>query len=180
MKKLILYIASSLDGYIATPEHSVEWLENLENPDGNDYGYHDFMNQIDTVIMGRKTYEIIKGFGADWPYSSCETHIMTRQTDLEITSPNTSIIQGDIFAEISKMKQVWSEKNIWFIGGGLAIRSLLEHQCIDEIMLFTVPVLLGHGIPLFPESRKGVNLSLIEHRSYPSGMLFAHYMINKE
>lgn len=180
MKKLILYIACSLDGYIATPEHSVEWLERLENPDGNDYGYKAFMERIDTVIMGRKTYEVVQNMGVEWPYKECESLVISREKNLEISTPNTRLLQGDLFEALEKIKNVWSEKHIWLIGGGLTARSLLEYQCVDEVMLFTAPIILGEGIRLFPPSKKITKLKLLEQWAYPSGMLYAHYEINKQ
>lgn len=179
MKKVILYIATSLDGFIADHEHRVEWLENLENPDGNDYGYRDFTDHIDTVIMGRKSYDVIKGFDMEWPYKDCRTLVLSRQKDLVVETPNTELFSGDLFEEMEKLKNVWSDKNIWLLGGGITARSFLEHQCIDEIMLFTAPVILGEGIRLFPGFKIPVKLTLLESRTYPSGMIYAHYRIEK-
>ena len=180
MKNVILYVASSLDGYVATPDHGVKWLEALENPDGTDYGYQDFIAGIDTIIMGRKSYEIVRNFDMAWPYSDKQVYIVSRQHDLSIDTPNTQLLTGDLVEEIEKLKNVWGDKNIWLLGGGLTTRSLLEHQCIEELMLFTAPVLLGEGIPLFPASKIQIKLSLIDQKTYPSGMTFNHYRINKE
>ncbi|WP_224491080.1 dihydrofolate reductase family protein [Robertkochia flava] len=180
MKKVILYIATSLDGYIADKEHRVEWLEKLENPDSNDYGYKNFLSDIDTLIMGRKTYEVIKGFGTEWPYQHCRTLVVSRHPELAIDTPNTEVFSGDLFEEVERIKNVWSDKHIWLLGGGITTRSFLEHQCIDEIMLFTAPIVLGEGIRLFPEFRKPVRLSLLENWSYPSGMVYSHYKIIKD
>lgn len=180
MKKVVLYVAASLDGYIATPDHGVKWLETLENPDGTDYGYKDFIEGVDTIVMGRKSYEIVRGFDIEWPYANKQVYVISRQQDFALDTPNTELIKGDLVEALEKIKYVWGDKNIWLIGGGLATRSLLEHQCVEEIMLFTAPVLLGEGVRLFPDSKTRVNLSLIDHRAYPSGMLFSHYEIIKE
>ena len=180
MKKVVLYVACSLDGYVATPDHGVKWLENLDNPDGNDYGYKDFLTSIDTILMGRKSYEVVRSFDIDWPYPDKKVYIISRQHDLTIDTPNTELITGDLVEELEKMKYVWGDKNIWLLGGGLTARSLLEHQCVEEIMLFTAPVLLGEGIRLFPESKTAVRLTLLGHKAFPSGMLFSHYQIIKE
>ncbi len=180
MKKVILYVAASLDGYIANEDHSVEWLETIANPDGNDYGYHDFIGGIDTIIMGRKSYEIVKGFDMEWPYKDQKVYVITRQDDLVIDTPETEILKGDLVEELEKLKHVWSEKNIWLLGGGLTVRSLLEHQCIEELILFTAPVLIGKGISLFPESRSMVKTRLLRHEAYPSGMVMNHYEIIKD
>lgn len=178
MQKIVLYIATSLDGYIATKDHSVGWLEQLENPDGNDYGYQDFINGIDTLIMGRKTYDVIRGFDMPWPYEGQQTLVITSQQDLQTDTPNTKVHTGSLSELGASLKASPGEKNIWVVGGGQTIASLFRHQAIDEIMLFTAPILLGSGIPLFPESDLQNKLTLKDHKVYPSGMRYALYSVN--
>lgn len=180
MKKVILYVAVSLDGYIADADHGVKWLETLDNPDNSDYGYGDFISGVDTIIMGRKSYETVRSFDMEWPYHDKKVYIITRQDELVIDTPNTVILKGDLVEEIEKLKYVWGDKSIWLLGGGLTTRSLLEHQCVEEIMLFTAPVLIGDGIRLFPASKSVVKTRLLHHQAYPSGMVLNHYEIIKE
>ncbi|MBL7473219.1 dihydrofolate reductase family protein [Robertkochia sediminum] len=178
MKKIVLYIAASIDGYIATKDHSVGWLEQLENPEGSDYGYQDFVNGVDTLLMGRKTYDIIRGFDIPWPYEGQKTYVITRQEHLRTDTPNTEVLSGSLATVLPALKASSGEKNIWLVGGGATMVSLLRHQAIDEIMLFTAPVLLGSGIPLFPESDLQYKLTLEEHKTYASGMCYTRYAVN--
>lgn len=178
MKKIVLYIAASLDGYIATKDHSIGWLEQLENPDGNDYGYQDFIDGTDTLLMGRKTYDIIRGFDIPWPYEGQKTLVITSQAGLRTDTPNTEVLTGSLAETLSSLKASAGEKDIWIVGGGETITSLFRYQAIDEILLFTAPVLLGSGIPLFPESDLQLKLTLKGHKTYPSGMCYSHYAVN--
>lgn len=177
MKKLVLYIAASLDGYIATPDHSVNWLEELDNPDGNDYGYMAFLEGIDTLIMGRKTYEVVTSFDMEWPYKQCKTFVLTSKEDLETNTPDTQVLSGDPASFIKELKTAPGDKAIWLLGGGQTIAFLLEHQAIDEIMLFTAPIILGKGVPLLPELDTSTKLKLLANRSYPSGMVYSQYLV---
>ena len=81
-RKLKLYIAASLDGYIARPDGSLDWLEGLPNPKKIDYGYQKFYQSIDMVILGRVTYEEILGFGVDWPYGGCKAWVVSQNPKL--------------------------------------------------------------------------------------------------
>lgn len=178
MKKIILYIAASLDGYIATTDHSIAWLNELENPEGNDYGYHDFISSVDVLVMGRKTYDIVRGFDMEWPYKDQKSYILTSKKELSPDTPNTEALSGDLKENLNRLKATGGQKDIWLVGGGQTILALLKQQAIDEIMLFTAPILLGSGIPLFPESTEHYALQLLESRPYDTGMLYCHYKVD--
>ncbi len=91
LKQVRLYIACSLDGFIAKKDGSLDWLDAIENPNEDDYGYNDFYSRIDTIVMGRKTYEEILGFGVEWPYNDCQTYVVSSK-DLKISTDNTTLI----------------------------------------------------------------------------------------
>lgn len=94
MPSIKLYIATTLDGYIAKLDGNLDWLHNLPNPNQSDFGYSEFLNSIDTLIMGRKTYEAIIGFGVEWPYRYCRTYIVSQNKELAISSPNTHLLNN--------------------------------------------------------------------------------------
>lgn len=96
MRKVKLYIATSLDGYIARKDGALDWLDNIPHPENEDYGYQEFYDSIDTVIMGRGTYEVVLGFDVDWPYSTCTTLVMSSTYDAPITTPNTKVVNQDL------------------------------------------------------------------------------------
>jgi dihydrofolate reductase len=150
MKKVILYIACSLDGFIADEQGRVEWLESLPNPTGTDHGYAAFLEEIDTVVMGRKTYEKILGMDVDWPYSPFKTIVFSKSWKGKAMSPQTEIITNLTSESILAIRNR-SNKDIWIVGGGMLVARLLAMSAIDEIRLFIAPVILGRGIPLFSE-----------------------------
>ncbi|WP_020533474.1 dihydrofolate reductase family protein [Flexithrix dorotheae] len=171
MKPLILYIATSLDGYIARKNGAVDWLP--EGEEGDDYGYQAFYDGIDTVLMGNKTYQQLLSFGVEYPYKGTEGFIFTRNMELT-RDENVTYIQEDIVEFTQKLKQ-GEGKGIWLIGGGEIIKILLEADLVDELIIFEMPVLLGNGIPLFPESKKEIKLKLEESKTYSGGIVELKY-----
>jgi dihydrofolate reductase len=149
MKKVILYIAASLDGYIAKPDHSLDWLEEIVPAEPSKYDYEVFLEQISTLIMGRKTHDVILKISPEWPYTGLDCYVVSKQKDLSLSSPNTSQISENLPAFLAKLKEN-SQKDIWLVGGGELAASFIAQNLLDRIILYVVPVLLGEGIPLFP------------------------------
>jgi dihydrofolate reductase len=167
MRKVILYIACSLDGYIARTDGSVDWLFA-----DADYGYTDFYNSVDTIIMGRKTYFKIQGAG-EFPYQGKECFVLSRSRsgsrDRNVQYPAEDL-KGFTVA-----KKAETGKNIWLVGGGELIREMLNLQLIDEIVLFVHPLILGSGIPLFRGLPSARGLTLLGCQSHPNGLVELHY-----
>ncbi|MFC3880304.1 dihydrofolate reductase family protein [Algoriphagus namhaensis] len=168
-----LYIAQSLDGFIARENGELDWLMNLPNPNQLDYGYGEFLEGIDTILMGRQTYEEILGFGVDWPYSDSETYVLSRQRDYQTKTAKTQAVELTSFS-LEKIK-AQSKKSIWIVGGGQIITELLNWDEIDEIILTIIPIILGNGIPLFPNSPKETSLDLIKTQSFETGAVSLTY-----
>ncbi|MDX5428819.1 MAG: dihydrofolate reductase family protein [Bacteroidota bacterium] len=146
MRHVILYIATSLDGKIAKADGSVEWLENIPNPEKIDHGYSEFLAEVDTVLMGYNTYEQVKSFG-EWPYPDTSNYVFTRKEDMDDTEEVT-FIESDPVEFIRELKGL-PGKNIWLVGGGKLNHYFLKNHLIDQIRLFVMPVALGTGIGLF-------------------------------
>ena len=174
MKKIKLYIANSLDGFIARPDGSLDWLDALPNPEQSDFGYYDFYNTIDTVIMGRLTYEEILGFDVPWPYPDRHTCVVTSQLDYKIQTDLTSVLPFDQVKNTKTLVQ-HGEKHIWLAGGGQLITEYLNHELVDEMIISIIPIILGDGIPLFPNKPKETNLKLIKSEAFSNGLLNLHY-----
>lgn len=170
MGKLKLFIASSLDGYIARPDGSADWLFT----DG-DYGYHEFYNSIGTVLMGRKTYDKVLEFG-DYPYKDKRSIIFTRQDPSLQVTDKLEFVSGDIVKFTDSLRRSESD-DVWLVGGSQIIRLFLEQDLIDEIILSIHPVILGNGIPLFDRIKKEVHMELINNVSFESGLVQLHYRI---
>lgn len=176
MAKVILYIASSLDGKIARENGSVDWLPPVEK-DGEDYGYKDFYHSIDALVMGSKTYEQVLDFG-DWPYKGKPSYVFSHRKlrsnrkDIIFTKSRPDRVIDDLVKQGSK--------KIWLLGGAKLTADFLKLQLIDDYIIFIVPVILGRGIPLFLPSAPKNRLKLMERLSYGSGLIRLKYRSTKK
>jgi dihydrofolate reductase len=150
MQKVVLYIAASIDGFIARPDGNLDWLDNLPNPDQIDHGYKDFLATIGTIIMGRATYEKLLSFGLDWMYAGINTYVVTHNKNYVVNTPATFVLHENL-PEFTRNLQQSSSKDIWLVGGGEIVSYFLQHQLLDRIILSVIPIVLGEGIPLFPQ-----------------------------
>lgn len=163
-RKIVCYIAQSLDGYIATEDDSLEWLFNVEGE--GDAGYAEFMESIDTVIMGRRTYDwVMEMEKGSYPYPGLKSYIFTRTVPTESPAEEIEFIDRDIpeFAEELKNKP---GKNIWVIGGSQLLAGFMEAELIDEFIISIAPTVIGKGIPLFQKSDMMTEYRLKEVRRY--------------
>ncbi|MBC8040094.1 MAG: dihydrofolate reductase [Opitutaceae bacterium] len=174
MKKTTLYIAASLDGFIARTNGDVDWLP-VPVEGGEDYGYAAFLDTVDTLVMGRKSYEQSLTFGP-WPYGGrrCVVFSGTRggQRDAQ-----AEFVDGDIAACVRELKAETGQGGIWLFGGAEVVAACLAGDVVDEIILTTVPVLLGEGIRLFPETTWMTRLRLEDIRSFADGLVQQRYAV---
>jgi dihydrofolate reductase len=177
MRKIVLYIASSLDGYIAENDGSVKWLDEIPNPEQSDYGYGRFYDSIDTVIIGNKTYQQVLGFVDGNPYAGKKTYVLTKNKNL-INDDYAVFISKNISEILVELKS-GKGKDIWCVGGGEINTLLLENKLIDEIKIFIMPVFLGSGIPLISRLDSKINLELTNQVSYQSGAVELDYQVKK-
>lgn len=170
-RRVILYIAMSLDGYIATDEDSLDWLSLVEMP-GQDYGYEAFVRQVDTVIMGRKTYEKVLSFGIEFPHKNRLCYVVSgKQTG---SDENVTYFGGDLSELIAELK-LKPGKNIFIDGGAEVVNSLMRADLIDEYILSVIPIFLGGGKRLFKDGRPEMSLSLLNVTNYESGLVQISY-----
>ncbi len=172
-RKVILYIATSLDGYIAQPNDDLTFLSIVEQ-EGQDYGYTDFLKTIDTVIVGRKTYEKVISMGYNYPHMDKDTYIITRTP-----SPNIGSMKFYTDNLQSLIKKLKSEKgkNIYCDGGAEIANKLLKDKLIDEIIISIIPILVGGGTKLFKDDRPEQKLELVSVKSFEKGLTQLHYKI---
>ena len=169
MKEIVLYIASSLDGFIADAENKIDWLTAYS---GN-YGYNEFLRSVDTVLMGRKTYEEVVRMGVPNPHPEQANFVFTKNAQRYTNTENIHFISDDPVLLAKKLKTK-EGKNIFLVGGGVLIAQLLEHGLIDEIILFIVPIVLGKGIPLFKGITHHAEFSTVSTRKFDDGMIELH------
>lgn len=145
-----VFIATSLDGYIADKDGSIEWLTSFPNPEGLDMGYGKFMERMDAVVMGRKTFETLMAFNIPWPYTK-QVFVLSRTLKDLPPSLNgqMNLMQGDIPNVLHGIHQKGFHR--LYIDGGTTIRNFLKLDLIDEMILTTIPDLLGGGTSLFED-----------------------------
>lgn len=178
MRKVILFIAMSLDGYIADQYGKVDWLAGQDRQKDTIDTFEEFVKNIDTVIMGWKTYhQIITELSPEhWVYPNLKSYVVTHQ---QVTSTQNIIFTSEKPQDIvSKLKQKQG-KDIWICGGSQMIQPLLKSQLIDEYYITVIPILLGSGIRLFQSEYYSVPLKLIHYREN-NGMMELVYVHREE
>jgi dihydrofolate reductase len=167
MRKVVLFIASSLDGYIAREDGGIDWLFT----DG-DYGYSEFYDSIDTILVGRRTYDQSLEFD-EYPYKGGKkVYVFTREK--RASDQNAEFISSDVAGFVSRLVQS-PGKDIWLVGGADIASILLNADLVDEIILSIHPVVLGTGIPLFKDVQKDLKLKLRKTVPFESGLVQLHY-----
>ena len=165
MRRLKLYIATSLDSYIAGPNGEIDWLE----AGGDlDYGYQEFYSSIDTALMGTATYKLTLTVD-DFPYPDKTNYVFTRGTPPSDTA-HVRFISGDIAGFVRSLKEQPGD-DIWLIGGGQINTVMLNEELIDEIILTLFPLVLGEGIPLFAPGAKRSSFKTVGYERYPTGLV---------
>lgn len=170
-RKVILYIAASLDGYIAKPNDDLSFLSIVQKDD-EDYGYSVFINSVDTVILGRKTYNWVMKQVPVFPHADKNTFIITRNAKPSIGKVN--FYSGSLKELISKLKSE-SGKNIFIDGGAEIVHELLKENLIDEFIISIIPVFVGSGIKLFKDGRPEQTLELVSVKKFEKGLAQLHY-----
>ncbi|BBI36441.1 dihydrofolate reductase family protein [Cohnella abietis] len=145
--KVVLYIAMSLDGYIAKSNGSVDWLFDVEG-DGEDNGYNHFYSTVGTIVMGRLTYDEVLQLADDFPYANKTCYVLSRSK--QAPAPHVIFTDEDINALIPRLKNE-SDGDVWLVGGGQLVAAFLEANLLDELQIAVIPKVLGEGIPLFPK-----------------------------
>jgi dihydrofolate reductase len=173
MRKLTLYIAMSLDGYIAKPNDDLSFLSMVQT-EGEDYGYAAFSKTIDTVIMGRKTFDWVTKEISGLPHPGLDTYVITRAKRPDIGK--TRFYTGSLKKLVVKLKSE-SGKTIFCDGGAEIVNELLKDNLIDEFIISVIPVLLGQGTMLFKDGRPEQKLSLVAAKSFKSGLAQLHYKL---
>jgi len=170
-RPLTLYIAASLDGYIARPDGDISWLSIVEAPP-EDYGYADFIHTVDTIVIGRKTYDKVLSFGIPWPHAGRKCYVLSRTRSG--SDENVEFFGGDIGELIARIRRE-PGLGIYCDGGADLVHELARRDLIDRYVISFIPVLLGEGIALFKSGRPGQALRQIRSQAYPSGLVQVAY-----
>jgi dihydrofolate reductase len=168
-----VYIAASLDGYIAAKDGGVDWLQEVPNPDQDDYGYADFMENVDALVMGRNTFEKVLTFG-DWPYEKKVFVLSSTLNEVpEELSGNVEILSGSLEEVLNNIHSQGFEN--LYIDGGKVIQSFLSEDLIDNLIITRIPIVLGEGIPLFGALREPLRFVHVDTTVYDNALVKSHY-----
>lgn len=173
MRKLSLFIATSLDGYIAKPNDDLSFLRLVEK-EGEDYGYAEFTANIDTIILGRKTYDyVLREIGSShYDNGQRDVYVITK-TERPGTG-KTTFFTGKLSVLVQRLKSE-NGKDIYCDGGAEIINELLKNDLIDEFVISVVPVLVGSGTRLFNDGRPEQLLELKSVKTFDTGLTQLHY-----
>jgi dihydrofolate reductase len=176
MSRVIVYIATSLDGFIARRDDDISWLDPF-HAGGEDYGYADFMKSIGTAVMGGRTYEQSRAH-PERLLNGVKTYIITRRSLPPAPGIDTELWHGPFTGLVKKIRQE-SEDDVYIVGGGQVISGFLDEGLIDEICQFIVPVILKEGIPLYTGLKREISLQLIKAVPYRSGIVQLRYVVHQ-
>lgn len=180
--KISVYIATSLDGFIARENGDLDWLPGSDgggDDAGEDYGYHEFMESVDVLVMGRHTFEKVLGFG-EWAYGKTKVVVLSSK-GIEIPEAIKETVESRSCSPVELVEELHqSGAKHLYIDGGKTIQGFLKAGLIDELIITTVPVLIGKGLPLFGALEQDIKLQLIESRSFEKGFVQSKYKILKQ
>ncbi|MGF1750067.1 MULTISPECIES: dihydrofolate reductase family protein [Vibrio] len=171
----IVYIATSLDGFIADKNNNLEWLHDVPNPEGSDFGFVDFMDRIDALVMGRNTLDVVLSFDCEWPYS--KPVFVLSNTMKEVPKG----YEGKVFLINGDLNDIVKDLNTrgyhdLYIDGGVTIQNFLQADLIDEMIITTIPILLGGGISLFGSLDKPIKFKHLSAQRYADCIVKNRYI----
>jgi dihydrofolate reductase len=172
--KNIVFIGKSIDGFIAGKNGELDWLDMIPNPDKNGMGYPEFMSKIDAIVMGKNTFETVTNFDIDWPY---EKHVFVLSRSLkdipETLKEKVTLLKGNL-KDILKTIHKKGFYNL-YIDGGKTVQNFLKEDLIDALIINTLPIILGDGIPLFDVLPKSLKFNHIKTEVFLNEIVQSHY-----
>lgn len=171
-RRIFIYIACSLDGYIAGEGDDLSFLSSVEK-EGEDYGYSEFLTQIDTMIVGRRTYDKVQSMGFPYPPEG-KKMIVVSNRELDNPSEAVTTYSGDLSILIQQLKSE-TGLNVFADGGAQIVKELLNANLVDDLIVSIIPKFVGKGIRLFNEIENGNKWKPINCKSYDTGLVQLHY-----
>lgn len=176
-----VFIAVSLDGFIARKDHAIDWLENRATT-SEEHGYPQFVDSVDGIIFGRKTYDVVlKLTSGEWPYTKPVIVLSRTLTQSDIPPHLTDKVTvtnetpADVLSSVDQ--QGWKRA---YVDGGITIQSFLNEGLIQDLIITTLPILIGDGIPLFGTTPDDIHLEMISSRTFASGLVQSHYRVLRD
>jgi dihydrofolate reductase len=178
--KCSVFIATSLDGFVARSDGSIDWLEraNTSVPACEDCGYADFMHTVDAIVIGRSTFEKVLSF-PDWPYGSKPVYVLsTTIRRLPVGVPNSVHLLNATPDDVVRRTAEAGHRHL-YIDGGRTIQGFLRAGLITELTITVIPMLLGSGLRLFGDLSADTDLRLLSSRAFPFGFVQSHYAVSQ-
>jgi dihydrofolate reductase len=176
--RVLVYIACSFDGFIAGPGDDLSWLPGADpaapetlapDPESKALGFDAFLSNVGALLMGRRSYEVVAGFGGAWPYGKRPVLVATHRP-LQPLSPEVRAVRGEIAQLVALARAAAGSQDVYLDGGNL-IRQALDAGLVDELVVTMVPILLGEGFPLFAGVRKRHALEFLSHERFGRKLL---------
>lgn len=168
---VVLYVAVSLDGFIADADGGIGWLSQAEG--GGDYGYGAFLATVGALVMGRATYDQVRTFGP-WPYAEQPTYVLTHRPPDADAPPGVTFTDAEPAALLERIRAA-HRGAIWLVGGGQTVAAFRAADAIDAYEVAVIPTLLGAGLPLFPGALPPQRLRLTGSEAFPTGVVMLRY-----
>jgi dihydrofolate reductase len=177
VRRVVLYIAASVDGYIAGPDDDISWLKPFEDVD---YGYDAFIGSVGAVVLGRRTYDLAIGAGWGWPYPVPGYVLTSRPPADRPERADITFTDRDLTGLVAEARQrIADDKDLWVVGGAAVVRDFLAAGLIDQVRLFVIPVMLGQGTRLFEPVDRPTTVSLQRTNQLPAGMVELVYAVQR-
>jgi len=173
-KRNVVFIATSIDGRIADRNGGLDWLNSIPNPDQNDMGYKAFIQNVDAIVMGRTTFETVCNFDMEWPYT-LPVFVLSRtlKTIPDKYVGKVELVNGSLNEIIEKINN--EGFNQLYVDGGGTIQSFLREDLIDELIITTIPVLLGGGASLFSDLPEELGFEHVESKLFLGEIIQNHF-----
>ena len=165
------YIAASLDGFVADADHGVGWLDDF---DGSDFGYEQFIAGIGCIVMGRKSFDFVDGYDGDWPYPGKEVVLVTHRP-VPALPPQSRVWAGDDLTPLINDLRAFEGGDVWLVGGSDLMHQFRLAGALDSLEIYTMPLLLGDGVPLWLPSPEKETATLVECAAVELGVIRSVY-----
>ena len=168
-----VFIAASVDGFVAGPNDELDWLASVERP-GEDYGYKAFIDTIDVLVMGSRSYPVVLGF-PEWRYEGTRVRVLSKSLKESDMRHGAELFAGSPTELVAELRAQGVKRA--YIDGAAVIRSFLEARLVDDLTISVIPVILGRGIRLFGDALPQHDLVVEENRAFPSGLVQTTYKV---
>ena len=174
-----VFIATSLDGFVARRDRQLDWLMK-QDTNGEDHGFDEFMASVDGLVMGRGSYQTVLGFDQEWPYTKPVVVLSRSLSPSDVPAELAGKVEISALEPVALMEKLGQDGwSCVYVDGGRVVQSFIRLGLVESIVLTQVPILIGDGLPLFGELERDIDLELLSSKAFCSGMVQSHYRVKK-